>query len=111
MESTSVLNFPILHTFYFKINFLFGNNLSQAIQVCCYCKNAEYFIRKITKKNIKLGPYLSNPDIRTLVLNSMKSLISNKTKINIIFSYSPEDNTNILEGIDTKYIVTTTTTQ
>ncbi|XP_025204992.1 uncharacterized protein LOC112601531 isoform X2 [Melanaphis sacchari] len=100
----------IVHlTFFFTMNFLYGNNESQAIQVCCYNKHAEHVIRKISKKKIKLEEYLSNPSTRQLVINSMKSLISNKTKLNIIVCLSPSDNTNILLGIDTKYVVTVTT--
>lgn len=98
-------------TFYFKMTFLYGKNESRAIEVCCYYKEAEYVIKKILKKKINVGQYLSNPDDRTLVMNSMKSLINNKTKVNIIFRPSPGDNINIIQGIDTKYIVTTTSTQ
>lgn len=98
----------IVHlTFFFIMNFLYGNNESQAIQVCCYDKKAEHVIRKISKKNIKLEEYLSNQNNRELVINSMKSLINNKTKVNIIVALSPDDNKHILLGIDTKYIVTT----
>ncbi|XP_027842484.2 uncharacterized protein LOC114123635 [Aphis gossypii] len=100
----------IVHlTFFFIMNFLYGKNESQAIQVCCYNKHAEHVIKKISKKNIKLEEYLSNHSTRKLVINSIKSLISNKTKVNIIFCLSPSDNTNILMGIDTKYVVTSTT--
>ncbi|XP_026811884.1 uncharacterized protein LOC113552994 [Rhopalosiphum maidis] len=100
----------IVHlTFFFMMNFLYGNNESQAIQVCCYNKHAEHVIKKISKKNIKLEEYLSNHSTRKLVMNSMKSLISNKTKVNIIVCFSPNDNANILLGIDTKYVVTSKT--
>jgi len=96
-------------TFFFIMNFLYGKNESQAIEVCCYDKKAERVVTKISKKNIKLEDYLSNQNNKQLVISSMKSLINNRTKVNIIVCLSPEDNKNILLGIDTKYVVTTTT--
>jgi len=91
------------------MNFLYGKNESQAIEVCCYDKKAESVVRKISKKKINLEDYLSNQNNKQLVISSMKSLISNRTKVNIIVCLSPDDNKNILLGIDTKYVVTTTT--
>ncbi|CAI6366546.1 unnamed protein product [Macrosiphum euphorbiae] len=98
----------IVHlTFFFIMNFIYGKNESQAIEVCCYDKKAESVVRKISKMKITLDDYLSNQNIEQLVISSMKSLINNRTKVNIIVCLSPEDNKNILLGIDTKYVVTT----
>jgi len=91
------------------MNFLYGKNESQAIEVCCYDKKAENVVKKISKKKITLEDYLSSQNNEQLVIGSMKSLINNRTKVNIIVCLSPEDNKNILLGIDTKYVVTTTT--
>ncbi|XP_022179837.1 uncharacterized protein LOC111040291 isoform X2 [Myzus persicae] len=103
--------FSIVHlTFFFMMNFLYGKNDSQAIEVCCYDKNAERIIGKILKiKMMNIEEYLSNQNNRQLVINSMKSLINNRTKVNIIVCLSPDDNKNILLGLDTKYVVTTPT--
>ncbi|XP_001944850.1 uncharacterized protein LOC100164102 [Acyrthosiphon pisum] len=94
-------------TFFFIMNFLYGKNESQAIEVCCYDKKAESVVRKISKKKIKLEDYLSDQNNKQLVISSMKSLINNRTKVNIVVCFSPEDNKNILLGIDMKYVVTT----
>lgn len=92
----------IVHlTFFFIMNFLYGKDESKAIEVCCYDKYAELVIRKISSKKIKLEEYLSNQSNRELVINSMKSLINNRTKVNIVVCLSPEDNKNILLNIDT----------
>lgn len=98
----------IVHiTFFFKMNFLYGKNESQAIEVCCYNGNAERVIKKLSKINIKPENYMLNSNYRILIMDSIMSLINNKTKTNIIVTESPDDNTNILQSIDTKYIVTT----
>jgi len=89
------------------MNFLYGKDESKAIEVCCYDKYAEHVIRRISSKKIKLEEYLSNQNNRELVIHSMKSLINNRTKVNIIVCLSPEDNKNILLEIDTKCIVIT----
>lgn len=92
----------IVHlTFFFIMNFLYGKDESKAIEVCCYDKYAELVIRRISSKKIKLEEYLSNQNNSELVINSMKSLINNRTKVNIMVCLSPEDNKNILVNIDT----------
>lgn len=100
----------IVHlTFYLKMTFLYGKNYGQAIEVCCYSDNAKRVIKKLTKKNITLENYLSNQDCRVLVVDTLKSLIINKTKINIVVCESVTDKTSILLSIDTKYVVTVPT--
>lgn len=94
-------------TFFFKMNYLYGKNEKQAIEVCCYNGNAEHVIKKLLKINIKPKNYMLNPNYKKLVMDTIMSLIINKTKVNIIVSESPDDNINILQSIDTKYIVTT----
>lgn len=91
-------------TFFFKMNFLYGKYERQAIEVCCYNDNAKRVIKKLLKKNITLEDYLFNHDIRKLFIDTTKSLINDKTKVNIIVT--PKDNTYLLLGIDTKYVVT-----
>lgn len=98
----------IVHlTFFLKMFFLYGKNYGQAIEVCCYNDNAKRVFKKLTKKNITLESYLSNQNCRVLVVDTLKSLIINKTKVNIIVCESVTDKTNILLSIDTKYVVTT----
>lgn len=93
-------------TFFLKMFFLYGKNYRQAIEVCCYNENAKRVIKKLTKKNITLENYLSSQNCRVLVVDTLKSLIINKTKVNIIVCESVADKTNILLSIDTKYVVT-----
>lgn len=91
-------------TYFFKMNFLYGKYECQTIEVCCYNDNAKRVIKKLLKKNITLEDYLFNHDIRKLFMDTTKSLINNKTKVNIIVT--PKDNTYSLLAIDTKYVVT-----
>jgi|UniRef100_A0A2S2R4V9 hypothetical protein len=93
-------------TFFFKMIFLYGKNHEQAIEVCCYNENAKRVIKKLTKKNITLENYLSNQNCRQLVVDTLKSLIINKSKVNIIVCRSVADKTSILLSIDTKYVIT-----
>lgn len=93
-------------TFFFKITFLYGKNEDQAIEVCCYNEKAERIIQKLTKKTINVENYLLNYDYKKLVSNTIKSMIYDKTKVNIVICKSPNDKTNILLSIDTKYVVT-----
>lgn len=94
-------------TFFFKITFLFGKNEDQAVEVCCYNEKAERVVRKLTKKTINVENYLLNYDHKKLVADTIRSIIYNKTKVNIVICKSPNDKANILLSIDTKYVVTT----
>lgn len=97
----------IVHlTFYFEMNFLYGKNYSRAVEVCCFNEDAQHVLKKLTKRNISVEGYLSNDDDRKLITDTIKMFINNKTKVNIIISNSPIDETKFLKSIDTKYVVT-----
>lgn len=93
--------------FFFKMNFLYGKNYSRAVEVWCYGENAQRVLKKCTKKNISVEDYLSNPDDRKLVTDTLKMFINNKTKVIIVLNVLPmNETTNVLVSINTKYVVT-----
>jgi len=83
-------------TFFFVMNFLYGNYESKCIQVYCFDKKAERIIKRISRKGIKLKNYLSHPKYRYQVKSSLKSLIRNKTSVCITFCTTPGDNRKVL---------------
>lgn len=94
-------------TLFFKMNFVYGRDEDRAIEVCCYNENAQRVINKLTKQKLKLEDYLSDNNNRKLIIDTFKTVINNKTKMNIVVSDSPVDKTKILMTVDTKYVVTT----
>jgi len=94
-------------TLFFKMIFLYGSNEHHAIEVCCYNENAERVLKKLLKKNMKFEDYLTSSNNRKLFNDAVKLLIRNRTKMNIVVCHSPNDNINILQSIDTEFIVTT----
>lgn len=92
-------------TFFFILNFLYGKNESQAIKICCYSEKAERFLKKLSKKNIKVEDYLLNYNCRKLVVDTMRKFIFEKTKVNLVVLNSPLDNAFILVSLSTKNII------
>lgn len=91
----------IHRTFFFKMIFLYGNNDRLAMEVCCYSDNAKQVLKKLTEKKITLQNYLAN---RNCIVDNLRSLIRNKTRVNIIVTESLIDNAHILLDIDTKCV-------
>lgn len=93
----------IYRTFFFKMIFLYGNNDRLAMEVCCYSDKAKQILKILTNKTITLGNYLEN---RVCIVDTLRSLIRNKTRVNIIVGESLIDNAHILLDIETKFVVT-----
>lgn len=87
-------------TYFFKMNFLYGKNDSRAIEVCCYGENAQRVIKIFTKKNITVKDFLSNCENKKIVIDTIQMLITNKTRMNIVVSDSPDDDAKILLSVN-----------
>ncbi|XP_050438594.1 uncharacterized protein LOC126844439 [Adelges cooleyi] len=87
-------------TYYFKMNFLYGEHQTEAIEVCCYNKYAEKVISKLVSKKITAEDYIKDNNNKMLIKNAFKSLLLDKTKLTICVEKSIIDNTSILLSID-----------
>lgn len=92
----SKCNDVVCLTFFLKMMFLYGKNESQVIQVCCYNNHAEQVIKELSKTNIRIENYLLNHNYKKLIVETMRSLICNKTKLNIVVSDLLADDTIVL---------------
>lgn len=98
---------PVYLNFFFSLNFLYGNNETQALKICCYGENAERFLKTLSQKSIKVEHYRLDQNCRKLVVDNMRKFILEKTKVNLVVMSSPLDNAFILMSISTNNVSNT----
>ncbi|XP_016660377.1 uncharacterized protein LOC100569909 isoform X1 [Acyrthosiphon pisum] len=88
-------------TFFFKLNFLYGENNAQSIELICYNDKAIDLINQLTKKDIKVKDYLSHYSYRQTVVDAMRNFIFKHNNIIIVFHDLPSDNVHIFVSLST----------
>lgn len=88
-------------TFFFKLNFLYGENNAQSIELICYNDKAIDLINQLTKKDINVKDYLSHYSCRQTVVDAMRNFIFKQNNIIIVFHDLPSDNVHILVSLST----------
>lgn len=87
-------------TFFFKLNFLYGENFSKSIGLQCYKEKAIDLIKELTNKDIKVKEYLSHYSYRQIVVNAIKNFICEQNNTYIVFYDLPSDNVHILISLN-----------
>lgn len=87
-------------TFFFKLNFLYGENYSKSIELQCYKEKATDLIKQLTNKDIKVQDYLSHYSYRQTVVNAIKNFICKQNNTFIVFYDLPSDNIHILISLN-----------
>ncbi|CAH1731266.1 uncharacterized protein LOC114120537 [Aphis gossypii] len=87
-------------TFFFKLNFLYGEDYSKSIGLQCYKEKAEDLIKELTNEDIKVKDYLSHYSYRQTVVNAIKKFIRKQANTFIVFYDLPSDNVHILISIN-----------